>query len=197
MSIDLVLEQMARWEQRGVDLNVAVNVSARVLEDPDLARNLRHSLDRFQVAAERLTLEITETAITTNPDAARNVVEQITAIGVSMSIDDFGAGFTSFNYLRELSIPEIKLDKSFIIDLKQKSFGASMVKCMSTFCESEGVRLVAEGVEQKESWALLCDLGCNIGQGYSIARPASAAEVEAWLTKTRAARTSGTYPANS
>ncbi len=104
MSIDLVLEQMARCEQRGVDLNVAVNVSARVLEDPDpdLARNLRHSLDRFQVAAERLTLEITETAITTNPDAARNAVEQITAIGVSMSIDDFDAGFTSFNYLREL-----------------------------------------------------------------------------------------------
>ena len=187
MTIDLALGQIANWESRGVELSVAVNVSARVLEDPHLARNLRQRLDHFCVAAERLTLEITETAIIANPDAARNVVEQIAAIGVSLSIDDFGAGFTSFKYLQELSIPEIKLDKNFIIDLKRQSFGASMVKCMSTFCDSEGIRLIAEGVEHKESWELLCDLGCSFGQGYSIARPAPATEVEAWLTGTAAA----------
>jgi diguanylate cyclase (GGDEF)-like protein len=197
MSIDMALEQMANWAQRGVELNVAVNISARMLEDTELARNLRKRLDHFGIAAERLTLEITETAIIENPDAARKVVEQIAAIGVSMSIDDFGVGFTSFNYLRELSIPEIKLDKTFIIGLKQDSFGASLVKCMSTFCESEGIRLIAEGVEHRESWALLCDLGCTIGQGYSIARPASATQVEAWLTNTKAARDTGAYCAEA
>ena len=197
MSIDMALEQMANWAQRGVELNVAVNISARMLEDTELARNLRKRLDHFGIAAERLTLEIMETAIIENPDAARKVVEQIAAIGVSMSIDDFGVGFTSFNYLRELSIPEIKLDKTFIIGLKQDSFGASLVKCMSTFCESEGIRLIAEGVEHRESWALLCDLGCTIGQGYSIARPASATQVEAWLTNTNASRDTGAYCAEA
>ena len=197
MSIDLVCEQMADWQRRGVELSVALNISARVLEDPELAQNLRRRLEKFGIAAELLTLEITETAITANPEAARKVVEQIAAIGVSLSIDDFGAGFTSFNYLRELSIPEIKIDKNFIINLKPQSFGASMVKGMSTFCESEGIRLIAEGVEHEESWALLCDLGCDLGQGYSIARPAPATDFEAWLTKTRPARAASSHQANA
>ena len=193
MSLDLALQQMADWEKRGIDLNVAVNISARVLEEPSLATTLRRRLEQFQISPEKLTLEITETAIIANSDAARKVVEQLTAIGVSLSIDDFGAGFTSFSYLRELSIPEIKIDKTFIIDLKPQSFGASMVKCMSTFCEAEGIRLIAEGVEHKESWDLLRELGCDLGQGYSIARPASAIDVEAWLTDTSAARSAGVY----
>ena len=193
MSIDLALQQMADWGKRGVELNVAVNISARVLEEPTLASNLRQRLDDFQIAPERLTLEITETAIIANSDAARKVVGQLAAIGISLSIDDFGAGFTSFSYLRELSIPEIKIDRTFIIDLKPQSFGASMVKCMSTFCEAEGIRLIAEGVEHKESWDLLCELGCDLGQGYSIARPAAAVDFEAWLTDTGAARSAGVY----
>lgn len=193
MSIDLALQQMADWGKRGVELNVAVNISARVLEEPTLASNLRQRLDDFHIAPERLTLEITETAIIANSDAARKVVGQLAAIGISLSIDDFGAGFTSFSYLRELSIPEIKIDRTFIIDLKPQSFGASMVKCMSTFCEAEGIRLIAEGVEHKESWDLLCELGCDLGQGYSIARPAAAVDFEAWLTDTGAARSAGVY----
>jgi diguanylate cyclase len=146
-------------------------------------KNLYELLSNYNIAPSSLTLEITETAIIQNPEAARDVVRQITALGINLSIDDFGSGFTSFTYLKEFSIPEIKIDKHFIIDLKPKSFGASMVKCISAFCESEGIRLIAEGVENRESWPLLRELGCNIGQGYSIARPASARDFEAWLGK--------------
>jgi diguanylate cyclase (GGDEF)-like protein len=186
MSIELVLAQMAEWRSRGLNLHVALNISAKMLEDAHLARQLQHRLEKFGIPPERLTLEITETAIILNPEAARNVAEAITAIGVQLSIDDFGAGFTSFTYLREFSIPEIKIDKNFIMDLQRDSFGASLVKCVSAFCESEGIRLVAEGVERRESWSLLCELGCQIGQGYSIAKPASAFDFEAWLVESKA-----------
>jgi EAL domain-containing protein (putative c-di-GMP-specific phosphodiesterase class I) len=128
-----------------------------------------------------------------NPEAARKVADQITAIGIKLSIDDFGAGFTSFTYLREFSIPEIKIDKNFIMDLKRHSFGASLVRCISAFCESEGIRLVAEGVESRETWPLLCELGCDIGQGYSIARPASAFDFEAWLAESSMSRADLSY----
>jgi len=188
MSIELVLEQVAEWRGRGLELHVALNISAKMLEDPHLARHLQQRLEKFAIPPELLTLEITETAIILNPEAARKVAEEITAIGVQLSIDDFGAGFTSFTYLREFSIPEIKIDKNFIMELKRDSFGASLVKCVSAFCESEGIRLVAEGVEQRESWALLCELGCQIGQGYSIAKPASAFDFEAWLAESKARR---------
>jgi diguanylate cyclase (GGDEF)-like protein len=193
MSIELVLAQMADWASRGIVLDVAMNISAKMLEDTTLAHHLARRLADYDVRAELLTLEITETAIILNPDAARKVAEQITAIGVKLSIDDFGSGFTSFTYLQEFSIPEIKIDKNFIMNLKPKSFGASLVRCVSAFCQSEGIRLVAEGVEHRESWQLLCDLGCDIGQGYSIARPAAAREFETWMTDSGPSRRNRSY----
>lgn len=182
MSIELVLGQMADWAQRGIVLDVALNISAKMLEDSNLAGHFRKKLAQFNVHADLLTLEITETAIIQHPDAARKVIADLTEAGIKLSIDDFGAGFTSFAHLQDFSIPEIKIDKDYIIDLKENSFGASLVKSISVFCKSEGIRLVAEGVEHRESWQLLRELGCTIGQGYSIARPAPASEFETWLS---------------
>ena len=185
MSIELVLSQMADWAQRGIMLDVALNISAKMLEDANLAGHFRKRLAQFNVHADMLTLEITETAIIQNPDAARTVIADLTEAGIKLSIDDFGAGFTSFAHLQDFSIPEIKIDKDYIIGLKENSFGASLVKSISVFCKSEGIRLVAEGVEHRESWQLLRELGCTIGQGYSIARPAPVAEFETWLADSR------------
>ena len=181
MSIELVLGQMADWARRGIMLDVALNISAKMLEDAKLAAHFKERLAQFNVAANMLTLEITETAIIQNPEAARKVAADLTAAGIKLSIDDFGAGFTSFFHLQNFSIPEIKIDKEYIINLKEKSFGASLVKSISVFCECEGIRLVAEGVEHRESWQLLRELGCTVGQGYSIARPAAAVDFERWL----------------
>jgi len=181
MSIELVLAQMADWSQRGIQLDVALNISAKMLEDSNLAEHFKKRLSQFNVRADMLTLEITETAIIQHPDAARKVVADLNAAGIKLSIDDFGSGFTSFSHLQDFSIPEIKIDKSYIINLKENSFGASLVRSVSVFCRSEGIRLVAEGVEHRESWPLLRELGCTIGQGYSIARPAAAQDFEAWL----------------
>jgi len=181
MSIELVLAQMADWARRGIMLNVALNISARMLEDGNLAAHFKELLARFGVRADMLTLEITETAIIWHPDNARRVAADLTAAGIKLSIDDFGAGFTSFSQLQYFSLAEIKIDKAYIINLKENSFGASLVKSVSVLCKSEGIRLIAEGVEHRESWLLLRRLGCTIGQGYSIARPAAAPEFEAWL----------------
>jgi diguanylate cyclase (GGDEF)-like protein len=185
MSIELVLSQMADWAQRGIMLDVALNISAKMLEDGDLAEHFKERLSQFNVRADMLTLEITETAIIQHPDAARKVAAELTAAGIKLSIDDFGSGFTSFSHLQDFKIPEIKIDKNYIINLKENSFGASLVKSISVFCKSEGIKLVAEGVEHRESWQLLCELGCNIGQGYSIARPAAAPEFETWLADSK------------
>jgi EAL domain-containing protein (putative c-di-GMP-specific phosphodiesterase class I) len=181
MSLELVLAQMADWARRGILLNVALNISARMLEDDNLAAHFKKRLARFGVRADMLTLEITETAIIWHPDHARRVAADLTAAGIKLSIDDFGAGFTSFSQLQYFSLAEIKIDKAYIINLKENSFGASLVKGVSVLCKSEGIRLIAEGVEHRESWQLLRQLGCTIGQGNSIARPAAAAEFEAWL----------------
>ncbi len=185
MSVELVLAQMADWAKRGIVLDVALNISAKMLEDANLAGQFRKKLAQFNVHADLLTLEITETAIIQHPSAARKVIADLKEAGIKLSIDDFGAGFTSFAHLQDFSIPEIKIDKDYIIGLKENSFGASLVKSISVFCQSEGIRLVAEGVEHRESWQLLRELGCMIGQGYSIARPAPAAEFETWLSDSR------------
>jgi EAL domain-containing protein (putative c-di-GMP-specific phosphodiesterase class I) len=187
MSIELVLAQMADWARRGIMLNVALNISARTLEDGNLAAHLKERLAQFGVRADLLTLEITETAIIWHADAVRRVAAELAAEGIKLSIDDFGAGFTSFSQLQYFLFPEIKIDKAYIINLKENSFGASLVKSIAVLCKSEGIRLVAEGVEHRESWQLLRELGCTIGQGYSIARPAAAPEFEAWLASKRVA----------
>jgi diguanylate cyclase (GGDEF)-like protein len=193
MSIDLALEQMVQWRLSGIMIDIAVNISARMLEDDGLAHYLNQRLEHYRIAPNRLTLEITETAIIAHPEAARKIAQQIADIGINLSLDDFGAGFTSFTHLQHLAIPEIKLDKNFIIGLKPDSFGASLVKCVSIFCASEGIRLVAEGVEHKEVWPLLCELGCDIGQGFSIASPVCAADFQSWLADAAATQTARPY----
>lgn len=193
-TFERVLSQLARLSERmppagtGEDediAHVAINLSARMLEHPAFVEQLMTVLRGQRLSPGQLTLELTETALIGNPVQARRVIDALAAEGIALSIDDFGAGFTSFGYLREFAIQEIKIDKSYITTLGQNQFDLSLVTSLVVFCRALGIRLVAEGVENADCWQRLLALGCHCGQGYGIARPMPFEDLQAWVSHWR------------
>ncbi len=178
--LEMAVEQMRIWREVGFEVPVAVNISARALDDDQLAPAVARALAVHAVAANALTFEITETALVSSTSRARGVLRAVADLGVAISIDDFGSGFTSFRYLRELDISEIKVDGLFITHLDDAQRDSSIVRSIAELARGFGVRLVAEGIESEELWPTLRGLGCHIGQGFSIARPMTAADVPEW-----------------
>ncbi|RBH39731.1 diguanylate cyclase, partial [Pseudomonas sp. MWU13-2860] len=153
LTLELVLSQQQRWiGQPQKPFKVAVNISARMLEDEGFVEQVVVRLADYQVPSSLLVLELTETALVINPVKAKKVIEQLHAHGVSLSIDDFGAGFTSFTYLKSCPITEIKLDKAFAQELEPGSFNAALIQCMAVFCQTRAIDFIVEGVERKKHW---------------------------------------------
>ncbi len=180
-TIDLALGEYAGWREMRSDFKLAINISARMLDDKDFVPLFLGRLSHYGIPRGKISLELTETALLINLGKARNVVQQLSDSGVSISIDDFGAGFTSFSYLRDFAAPEIKLDCSFVSQLEANSFNASLVRSLAVLCNARGVDFIAEGIEQLKTWPTLLGLGCRMGQGYSIARPMAGPDVLPWL----------------
>jgi EAL domain-containing protein (putative c-di-GMP-specific phosphodiesterase class I) len=162
-------------------ITVAVNVSARNLGRPGFAELVLRELDASGVAADRLVVEITETALLTDPESATVVLRQLDALGVEISIDDFGSGHTSLGYLSELPIHELKIDRSFICDMLVNPAHAAIVRSIVDLGHNLGLRVVAEGVETQEIWDRLRASGCDAAQGYLLARPMAADQLGGWL----------------
>jgi EAL domain-containing protein (putative c-di-GMP-specific phosphodiesterase class I) len=174
------LTQCSAWRQRGLDLRVSVNVSTGDLIDaafPDLVSSM---LCAHGLPAASLVLEITETGMIDEFDRASAAVSRLREVGVGVSIDDFGAGFTSLAYLNRLEVCEVKLDRSFIAPLAggARTRTAELVGATIDLGHALGLRVVAEGVEDEATLALLAELGCDVAQGYVIGRPVAAAELE-------------------
>lgn len=178
--LDMALEQSRLWRDDGVELSMAVNLSARVLDDERLAERVVDALSSRGLKPETLMLEITETALMTSPTHARDALHALREAGVGISIDDFGTGYTSLKYLRDFPISEIKIDRLFISSLKCESRDASIVRSISALSDGFDVDLVAEGIESLECCPLLYELGCDFGQGFSIAYPMPADDLIAW-----------------
>lgn len=176
-----VLGQFARIQDRIGAASISINISARMLERSNFIDNLPKVIAGHGVDPERVTLELTETALIANPAQARLMIERLRQHGIRLSIDDFGSGFTSFSYLREFAVSEIKIDRSFISRFTESRFDQSLVNSLVVFCESLGIDLVAEGVETAEVQQLLTSLGCNAGQGYGICRPMPYEQVLPWM----------------
>lgn len=187
-TVDAVLRHIKRLGPDFARTSFAVNVSARVLQHPDLVDALLERLRAADVDPSRLVIELTETALISNAGQARSVLDRLASHGVDLAIDDFGAGFTSFGYLRDFRVREIKIDKSYILNLTERSFDQSLVTCLAVFCRMQGLRLVAEGVESDACWQRLLELGCTCGQGYGIGRPMSVDALDAWMRHWRAGR---------
>jgi predicted signal transduction protein with EAL and GGDEF domain len=152
----------------GHDLMVSVNLSGRLLNDPDFARV---ALDMVKGAAGKLCFEITETAVMENPELALMLIDQFAEAGVAISIDDYGAGLSSLTYLKQIRADELKIDKSFIFAISDGQRDALLVRSTIDLAHSLGLKVTAEGVETETALALLAGMGCDQAQGYYIGRP--------------------------
>ncbi|MFI1994729.1 putative bifunctional diguanylate cyclase/phosphodiesterase [Actinoplanes sp. NPDC020271] len=179
------LRQCRSWRDAGHELGVAVNVSAHGLLDLGLPAEIAALLERWRVPAGLLTVEITETAIMTDPERALRVVRELHTLGVRLSIDDFGTGYSSLAYLKNLPVQELKIDRSFVSGMTANDRDAVIVRSTVDLGHNLGLRVVAEGVEDDATWRQLDAAGCDILQGYHISRPVTAGDFTAWLAARR------------
>jgi predicted signal transduction protein with EAL and GGDEF domain len=175
------LRQLHELGPSASHLSVAVNVSARNLAPADFADRVMEALWDSGIAPERLILEITETAIITDPARARTVLERLASAGVRVSLDDFGQGQTSLGHLSQLPLAELKIDKSFVLDMLTEPGHASIVRAVIELAHGLGFTVVAEGVENEQTLAVLEDLHCDIAQGFLLTRALPAGQLPAWL----------------
>ena len=200
--IDNALAQAVRWRKRGFELTMAINLSARNLLDRDLAAQVGALLARYEFPPEQLMLEITESATMADPTRAGEVLNALRAIGAGISIDDFGTGNASLSYVAGLPATEIKIDRSFVVGVCADKRAEAIVRSIVDLARDLHLRVVAEGIETRDVLERLAALGCDVGQGYLISRPAPAAELTAWLAssgpdatqQSRAPKRSGAAP---
>ena len=170
------------------DVGVAVNVSSASLADDRLRSVVATALASTGVAGRRLTVEVTESAVMQDLPRAIRVLESLRAMGVRIAIDDYGTGHSCLAHLDRLPVDELKIDRSFVATLADDRRRAHIVASTVTLAQDLGLRVVAEGVEDEASWTALRSMGCDLAQGYLIARPAGLGDVEAWLARWTAER---------
>ncbi len=161
----------AAWAEAGLDLTVAVNVSARQIQDRRLSQAVLRSLARNGLAANRLELELTETAAMADMASTRALFSDLRAQGVRLSIDDFGAGYSNLNYLRSLPFDKLKIDRQFVVDVDTRGDSQAICRGIAALAQGLGLDLLAEGVEREEEADMLRNLGCRLFQGYYFGRP--------------------------
>ncbi|MDX3455910.1 bifunctional diguanylate cyclase/phosphodiesterase [Streptomyces sp. ME02-8801-2C] len=179
--LETALEQVAKWRSQKLFVPVAVNVSPRDVHTPGFAGSVAARLARHGVPAGALQLEITEHVLLEDPQKAADTLAALTAHGVKMSLDDFGTGYSSLVHLRRLPVSELKIDRSFVARLAVDTEDAEIVRCTVDLAHSLGLLVVAEGVEDDETWERLRDLGCDAVQGWLVAAAMPPEEATAWL----------------
>ena len=179
--LDLALAQCRRWEQEGLAVPVAVNLSARCLHDLTLPGRVRAALDHYGLQPALLRLEITESAIMADPEKALGVLGELAGMGVHLALDDFGTGYSSMSYLRRLPVDELKVDRSFVLELTSQEADRVLVRSAVDLGHNLGLTVVAEGVEDARTGEVLHELGCDVAQGYHYARPMPAEQLRDWI----------------
>jgi diguanylate cyclase (GGDEF)-like protein len=169
--------QRAKWAMDGIDLELSVNISARNLLERQLPNDVAEVLHHHGVRPETLTLEITETEIMREPELTVDVLDRLNDLGVRLSIDDFGTGYSSLAYLRRLPVTEVKIDKSFVLQMDTNANDAMLAQTIVDLAGNLSMRVVAEGIETQASWDQLVRMGCSRGQGFLLARPMPAVDI--------------------
>jgi diguanylate cyclase (GGDEF)-like protein/PAS domain S-box-containing protein len=182
------LSELRRWTRQGHQFGVAVNLSVKSLQDPELPDVIRGLLRSWDQRPERLTFEITESALMADPAAALEVLERIAAIGCKLSLDDFGTGYSSLAYLQKLPINELKIDRSFVVAMTRDDNAAVIVRSVVKLAKGLGLSVVAEGVESEDAFRSLRALGCDQVQGYWFGPAMTGDELLSWLREPRRAR---------
>lgn len=179
--LDEACRQGALWQSTGRHIRIAVNVSARQLDEGDLVARIVELAGQHGIAPALLEVELTESAVMTNPEHAAGVLARLREIGVTVAVDDFGTGYSSLAYLRRLPIDVLKIDRSFVKDAESNDEDAQIVKTILALGEVLRLTVVAEGIETGGQARLLQSVGCELAQGFHYSRPLPVPEIEAWL----------------
>lgn len=181
-TFEMTFKQAKAWERDSqLLMPISINLSAKLLDDLSLLPTILTLLEKYKVFPELLTLEITETALMNSPHEAGLVIQKLSDMGIQISIDDFGTGFTSFSHLRHFALNELKIDRLFIKDLREDGRDSSIVNSFVSLANGFGIKLVAEGVEDGAKLDMLKAAGCTKAQGYWISRPIAGEQIPVWL----------------
>ena len=175
------LKQYKAWCEVGLNINIAVNISAENLKAPDFYDFICQSVETYNVPAEKVTLEVTESAVVDDPEAAIAILQKFKNRGMRISIDDYGTGYSSLAQLKQLPVHELKIDKSFVQRLCDDEDDRIIVRSTIELAHNMGLSVVAEGIEDEFALNWLAQNKCELGQGYFISRPKPAKELTAWL----------------
>lgn len=175
------LRQVNAWKDMGLDICVAVNLSPRNLEDDGCCNMIAEQLHAHNLAAQNLILEVTEMALMLNPEASLLQVQKLSALGVKFALDDYGTGYSSLAYIRDLTLMCLKIDRSFISNMLNNSADQVIVESTINMAHSLGLKVVAEGIEDLDTATALKNMGCDTAQGYYFARPMPAEDFNCWL----------------
>ncbi len=179
--LDLACRQCREWRNAGLDVSVAVNLSPTNLLDPAFPARVAEALDRYGLPPSALDLEITEGVLMKDADTSLRLLTALRAQGLRIAVDDYGTGYSSLSYLQRLPVDDLKLDRAFVGACDTDPRSAAIVQSTVGLAHSLGLRIIAEGVENEEVFACLAAYGCDVAQGYGIARPAPADRVTEWL----------------
>ncbi|PMU26000.1 MULTISPECIES: EAL domain-containing protein [unclassified Pseudomonas] len=180
-----IIRQAAAWKAQGVRLRIAMNITVSDLESSEFVDAMIHELHRHDLDPADFELEFTESMLMTNPEEVIRQLQRVRQIGIEVAVDDFGTGYSNWAYLKELPATTVKLDQSLISGLGSNQNDKQLVKTLIGLAKGLGYRVVAEGVENQEILDLLIQWGCSEAQGYLIAKPMTATDLETWISPGR------------
>jgi diguanylate cyclase (GGDEF)-like protein len=183
--INTACRELERLQGISPGLRVGINLSMHNLHDYNLTEVIRKALERYRLKADSLLLEITETGVMLDPNQVIEILGQLSAMGLTLSIDDFGTGHSSLVYLKRLPVHTLKVDKSFVIDMDTDDDNASIVHATIDLAHNMGLTVTAEGVETRPVYEMLKAMGCDYYQGYYVGEPMESAVIIDWLNKSR------------
>jgi diguanylate cyclase (GGDEF)-like protein len=191
--LDKAVAACARWQHVAPNVGVAVNISARCLQDDFIEAAVERVLRRHRLPAALLTLEITESSIMADPERTSGLLHRLRRRGVELSIDDFGTGYSSLSYLRRLPVGELKIDRSFVSRMTASADDSAIVQAIVELAHTLDLSVVAEGVEDAATWDLLRQAGVDVAQGYLLAKPMPAADFASWVAAYELEQDRGRY----
>ncbi|WP_077529615.1 putative bifunctional diguanylate cyclase/phosphodiesterase [Vreelandella utahensis] len=179
----MAAEDTREWRSRGLDLKLAINLSALDLTNPELPEKVQGHFQHLEGEMDRLTFEVTESAVMSDTGAALRTLENLRALGATISVDDFGTGHSSLAQLRQLPVQELKIDKSFVLNMNREEQDQLIVKSTIDLAHGLQLRVCAEGIENLESWKMLQQWGCEQAQGFFMGRPMPGADLPDWANR--------------
>ena len=189
--LDTAIRDCKHMHDQGHMITMSVNLSVWDIQDTNISNTIAQKLQKWDLTADYLAIEITERVMMAEPERARDVLTTLESMGIEVIIDDFGTGFSSLVYLKQLPVSTLKVDKSFVIDMMRDESDAAIVHSIIELAHNLGLQVVAEGVETDQSWSWLKTWGCDFAQGFYISHPLALHKFETYLRSHKASKITG------